>query len=141
MKDSDVFAGLFLVLFSLIGFIWAAQLPHTEATGVSAAFFPNILFIVLLFCGCGLIYQGWRREYKRPFPTFHWRELLPIVAVLLAYGFLLEYLGFIIVTLCFMVISMWLFGERKPILLIAVPLLSTFGVYYLFSKVFMIVFP
>jgi hypothetical protein len=141
VKDSDIWSGIVLIVFALLGLCEAAQIPQMKTQELSAAFYPNFLFAILLLCGCGLIYQGWRRPEKARFPNFHWDKLIPLFVILLAYAFILEYLGFIITTLGFMVVAMFMLGERKPLLLAAVPLVSTFSIYYLFSKVFLIVLP
>jgi len=140
-KDADLYVGVVLLIAAFFGFAETMQLPTSSAVGVSGKFYPNILFTVIAGCGCGLIFQGLTRTHNSKMPQFNWKELLPMLIVLLAYVFLLEYLGFIIMTLVFMVVSMWILGERRAIFLAAVPLVSTFGIYYLFSNVFMISFP
>jgi putative tricarboxylic transport membrane protein len=140
-KDSDFWSGLSLIVFALFGFYESSQIPHLKSQALSAAFFPNFLFGILVLCGCGLIYQVWRRPEKAHFPKFHWDKLMPLFVLLLAYAFILEYLGFIVTTLGFMVGAMFMLGERKPLLLAAVPVVSTLGIYFLFSKVFLIVLP
>ena len=140
-QDSDVYVGIVLLIAAFFGVVETMQLPRSSAVGVSGAFYPNIIFAVIAGCGCGLIFQGLTRTRKNTMPKFNWKELIPILLVLLAYVFLLEYLGFIIMTLIFMVVCMWLLGERRPLFLAAVPLVGTFGIYYLFSNVFLISFP
>ncbi len=141
MKDADCWAGLFLLVFSFLGTAVGKQIVHLKTQGMSAAFFPNMLFIVLAVCGFVLIFQGWKREEKSPLPKFIWRKLLPWFVLLAAYSITFEYIGFIIATVLFMIAGMFLLGERRWMLLGLVPVGSSFGIYYLFSKVFMIAMP
>lgn len=139
--DQDIFSGCFLVVFAVIGYVAAAQLDTLQAIGLSAAFYPNVLFTVLLFCGGGLIYQGSRRREKVALPAFQWGKILSIVLALAVYVVLMEHTGFIPSTIIFLVAAMYLFGERRKKTLAVVPVVTALVVYYLFSKAFMIVLP
>ncbi len=141
MKDADCLAGFALLIFSFFGVTVGKEIVHLKTQGLSAAFFPNLLFVVLAICGFVLIYQGWRREQKSPLPQFIWSKLIPWFVLLAAYALVFEYAGFIIATILFVIVSMLLLGERRLVWLGAVPLISSFGIYFLFSKVFMIVMP
>lgn len=141
MKDMDCWAGLFLIGFSFLGAAFGKQIVQLKSQGLSAAFFPNLLFVVLAICGFILIYQGWKRENKAPLPRFIWRKLCPWFALLAVYSFAFENIGFLVATVAFMLVSMLLLGERRVIMLGIIPLVSSFGIYYLFSKVFMIAMP
>jgi len=141
VKDADFGSGLALIIFSLFGFYFGTDIPVIKNQGLSGAFFPNLLFGVLILCGLSLLYQGWKRQVKVELPKFQWNKLIPWFIILMVYSIVFEYMGFIIATLVFMVLGMLLLGERRPAIIGAVPLISTFGIYYLFSKVFMIVMP
>lgn len=141
MKDADCWSGIALIVFALAGLCSASNIVQLKTQGLSAGFFPNLLFGVLILCGLILICQSWRRQEIIPFPKFQWRKLVPWFITLMMYALVFEYAGFIISTLIFMVVGMLLLGERRLVVLGAIPLLSTFGIYYLFSKIFMIVMP
>lgn len=141
MKDSDCWAGGFLIIFSVWGAISGRQIVHLKTQGLSAAFFPNLLFVVMAICGIVLFYRGWVRKAKVSVPRFCWSKLLPWFALLAGYSFSFEYIGFIFATLVFMVVGMILLGERRWKVLGLVPVISSVGIYYLFSKVFMIAMP
>lgn len=141
MKDRDVVAGIALVVFSIIGVINSMKLPHLSATRMSAGFYPGLLFILLGICGIILIFEGWRRDTKVPISKFYWDKLIPIIVLFLVYAFLLGTLGFQISTIIFVFLFMFILGIRKIFTLIWVPLVSTFVIYYVFDKIFMIRLP
>ncbi len=140
-KDQDIISGSLLVLCGLVGYFFAYQLENLVVAGLSAAFFPSFLFSIMLMCGLALIGQGVRREKKIPFPDLHLAKVVPIVGALVVYVILMEYLGFIISTIVFLLSSLYLFGERRKKILVLVPIISSVLVYFLFTKAFMIVLP
>lgn len=140
-KDQDIFSGSLLILCALIGYFFAAQMENLVVAGLSAAFYPSLLFTIMLICGSSLVYQGHKRQEKNPFPAFKWGKILPMVVALSLYVLLLEYVGFIASTIIFLISAMLIFGERRKKILLTVPVITAVVVYYLFSTAFMIVLP
>jgi hypothetical protein len=140
-KDRDIISGGLLIFCGFLGYFFAYQLENLAVAGLSAAFFPSFLFTILVICGLILIKQGLAREKKIAFPNLHLPKLLPIVGVMAFYVITMEHLGFIISTIVFLVCSLYLFGERRKKMLVAVPLITAVIVYFLFTKAFMIVLP
>jgi putative tricarboxylic transport membrane protein len=140
-NDRDIISGGLLIFFGLLGYFFAYQLENLKVAGLSAAFYPSVLFTVMILCGFILIRQGAQREKKIPFPSLHLPKLLPVVATLTIYVLLMEYLGFVISTIAFLVAALWVFGERRKTMLIGVPVATALAVYFLFTKAFLIVLP
>ena len=139
--DKDVVAGGFLVALGLLGFAVSSQIENMAVTRLSGAFYPNILFSVIILCGIGLVYQGKTRTEKVPLPSFKWKQLFQMVIALLLYVFLMEYIGFVLSTILFMIVSMWLYGERRIKILLPVSVVVSVIVYLLFTQAFLIVLP
>ena len=140
-KDQDIFTGCLLIVCGLLGCFFAAQLENLAVAGLSSAFFPSLLFSLMLICGILLIFQGKKRQEKTPFPALRWNQLIPMLLSLTLYVTLLEYVGFIISTIIFVITAMLVFGERNKKSLVIVPITTAVVVYYLFSVAFMIVLP
>ena len=140
-KDQDIFSGSLLIISAFIGYFFAAQLENMVVAGLSAAFYPSLLFTVMLLCGIALVYHGTKRQEKIPFPAFKWGKLLPLTIALSFYVILLEFIGFILSTIFFVISAMYIFGEKRKKFLFTVPFITAIVVYYLFSKAFMIVLP
>ena len=140
-KDRDIISGTLLLFFALLGYFFAYQIENLAVDRMSAAFFPNFIFSIMLLCGLILIRQGVQREEKIPFPKFNFPQLLPVIGLLVAYVLIMEYLGFIIATVIFLTCSIYLFGERRKMILAGVPIVTALAVYYLFSMAFKIILP
>jgi putative tricarboxylic transport membrane protein len=114
----------------LLGYFFAYQLENLAVAGLSAAFFPSFLFTIMVICGLVLIRQGIKREKKIPFPNLHLPKLLPVVGILVIYVLLMDYLGFIISTIVFLLTSLYVFGERRKKMLAVVPVTTAVIVYF-----------
>lgn len=64
-----------------------------------------------------------------------------IIAMIVVYGVLLPYVGYEILTVIFMVISLLLNGVRKPRILILVPILTLIAIYVVFVLVLKVQIP
>ncbi|AJC74654.1 hypothetical protein AJ81_02460 [Pseudothermotoga hypogea DSM 11164 = NBRC 106472] len=146
MKDrisASVF--IFLGIFFLIG---ALKMPRiTEygkygAPGIVPAFFS---IMVILLCFFMLVRKqkvspdisSKSAEVKRA----ENRRLLLASAMFLAYVFLLGKINFVVLTSIFLSAASMVFLRKRFVLTAAVSLAVTLGIYYLFSRVFLLPLP
>ncbi|WP_455653182.1 tripartite tricarboxylate transporter TctB family protein [Phascolarctobacterium sp.] len=64
-----------------------------------------------------------------------------MLAVLSIYVYIMDYIGFLIATVLFLVAAMYIFGERRKLILAGVSIAASVIVYFLFTEAFMIVLP
>ena len=64
-----------------------------------------------------------------------------LIALLFVYFFIIDYIGYIISTIALLIISMFLFGERRKLLLVAVPVIFTLLMYVVFTYALKIQLP
>lgn len=144
-RDQDCFLGLIFVILGVLGYLYSDIYIYSEdvpGAGVAPDFYPKLLFTILAICGLGLIIEGYKHEEKKPLLIkFDWKILLPTIVVLFGYAILFEKFGFIISTLVFMIVFILLLGERNPVLILSVPIITTLFIYLLFTRAFMIVVP
>lgn len=57
------------------------------------------------------------------------------LTLLLGYTLLLDEIGFVITSVLFLVLELLLVGVRRPIPLVALPVLTSFGLFFLFRSV------
>ncbi len=57
------------------------------------------------------------------------------------YVYIMDYIGFLIATVLFLVAAMYIFGERRKLILAGVSIAASVIVYFLFTEAFMIVLP
>lgn len=139
--DQDMVSGIGLIVFGITGFIGASRLENLVVADLSAAFFPNILFGILIFCGICLLYQSNKRVKKVKLPMFNYVRLGEILAVLSGYVYIMDYVGFIFATVLFLFAAMYVFGERRKLILFSISIAAATIVYFLFTEAFMIVLP
>ncbi|WP_293663268.1 tripartite tricarboxylate transporter TctB family protein [uncultured Phascolarctobacterium sp.] len=139
--DQDMVSGIGLIVLGIAGLIGASGLKNLVVADLSAAFFPNILFGILIFCGICLLYQSKKRIEKVKLPAFNYVRLGAMLAVLSIYVYIMDYIGFLIATVLFLVAAMYIFGERRKLILAGVSIAASVIVYFLFTEAFMIVLP
>ena len=139
--DQDMVSGIGLIVFGITGFIGASRLENLVVADLSAAFFPNILFGILIFCGICLLYQSNKRVKKVKLPTFNYVRLGEILAVLSGYVYIMDYVGFIFATVLFLFAAMYVFGERRKLILFSISIAAATLVYFLFNEALLIVLP
>ena len=141
IKGQDQTAGLLLVFFSIVGIFASVNLPDQEISTLSSGFYPIVLFITLGLVGIALWWQEYRKTEKKPFPRFTWGKVLPMIVLLLLYVFNIDWLGFVISTVIYISLTMWMLGKRNLIYILGVSLIGSYGVYFIFVKVFRILLP
>lgn len=142
MKNSDTGAGIVLALFSLAGIVYISQQGYKSTVGLSPGFFPTFVLVVLGLCGVVLFAKSVTVEKDKTFiPVFAWKKLLPVIVMLAVYMFAMEYIGFIISTLIFMVVTMLFYGERRKKYLALVPIATTAFIFLVFTEIFNIPLP
>ena len=143
-----------VVLIGFTGLIYweAATFPSI------AARFPKLLIASLFLLSVILLIQEWRtrnvahegapeKETIEPSGGAGFGLVSPkarqilIIASLVAYIILLEYLGFLITTFLFLLVQFILLGYRKKSTILTVTICITFVIFLVFEKIFLIMFP
>lgn len=142
VKDRDSLSGFIVLIFSIAGYFYSEFKISSEAkVGVAPDFYPKLLFIVIGICAVITLFGSIKRESKRTMPKFNWPAVITVIALLIGYAYLLQLTGFIISSIIFMVAFMFVLGERKPLNMILIPVITSLLIYFLFSKAFMIMLP
>ncbi|MGJ8454717.1 tripartite tricarboxylate transporter TctB family protein [Pseudothermotoga sp. U03pept] len=135
-----------LALFFLIG---ALQMPkQTEygrygAPGNVPVVFSTIVIVLNLVMFLRKKRQDdstKRVEEKKVIATEN-KRLLVSVIVCLAYVLLLGHLNFIVLSSIFIATLSLIFYRKKPILIVVASILVTYGIYYIFDKLFLLPLP
>jgi hypothetical protein len=99
-------------------------------------FLPLVISIGILGCGARLVVRGmWspRRGGVSWPPLSGWARVGMMLAAMAASFWLMEPLGFIVVTAAFMAVMVYFLGERSWPVLATVPVLSAVGLYVVFA--------
>ncbi|WP_181347563.1 tripartite tricarboxylate transporter TctB family protein [Thalassobacillus sp. CUG 92003] len=141
MKNQDVIVGALSLVLAVLGMVASSSLPTQGTSNVSAGFYPLLLFILLGLCSLGILWRGFKKVERNVFPSFKWTRIIPFILLIIFYAFSLNWAGFLISTLIFMVTAMRILGEHKLWKLAGIPLLSTFAIYITFVHLFQITLP
>ncbi len=162
MKE-DKIIGIILIIFS--GFMYSQTLDFPEAVfgTKGAGFFPKILFSLLALGGAALTVGAFIRERKKaggpqagekgPEVPFRDRvrnslrnhsQVILSFFLVFVYVVIMDYFGYMVATLAFMVTLMWYLGpkSRKEIpLILVISCGMTFIIYFSFLELLQIFLP
>ena len=130
MRRRNIIAGSFLIAMAVGYGVLASQLPaRTLPNTPDPSFFPWINTVILLVLSAALLGQGLLTpaDDGEPAPPARFADGAWLIATLIAYLVVLPGLGFLVASVPFFGALMVLFGERRPLWLVAggvaVPLL------------------
>ncbi|MDP2791342.1 MAG: tripartite tricarboxylate transporter TctB family protein [Rectinemataceae bacterium] len=156
MGRIDLICGLLAGAVSLLFYIGTLAFPDMSI-GINPRAYPLVIIVASFALSLLLIVQGatkMRREKAlsksgeggvtaaRTLPRGRTAWYLVALTVgMLAYALSMEDLGYIIVTPFLTALTMWLFGERKPVKIVLVSVLVSIVLYWIFRSVFRVPLP
>ncbi|HEY9054506.1 MAG TPA: tripartite tricarboxylate transporter TctB family protein [Rectinemataceae bacterium] len=155
MGRIDIVCGLITAAVSVLFYVGTLSFPDMNI-GINPKAYPMVVIVALFGFSVLLIVQGAMKSRKEainadthslkaaartlPRGKTAW-FLLALAAAMFAYVFLLEPLGFILVTPPLIALAMVFFGERKPIKIILVSAISAAVLYFVFRGLFRVPLP
>lgn len=145
MRFSDSAIGTVMIIFAGWVLYYTQRFPTLEEGYPGPSLFPNVLAVLFIIAGIGMIIQGVRKGQK--FFLFEANldrtglfNIFFILAIVLIYIFLADLIGFMILAPILLLASMkWLKVPWKLSLPLSVGV--TFGIYVLFAKVLLVPLP
>lgn len=129
-------AGAIVLAVGLALLIGAWGFPFMLQGVPGPGFLPLIIGFGIIASGVVLVFKAvWRpthAEVRWP-PLSGWLRVAFMLGAMAASFFLLEALGFVVVTAAFMAVMVYCLGERSWRLLATVPVLSAVGLYVVFA--------
>ncbi len=152
MKRGDFVAGAIGVAVSGGALAMASDFPADIVMKIGPAFFPNLLAGLFLVCSAILMVSA---ALAKPAPgvaadpppvsglSLENGALRAVVTVLavVAFALALRPVGFILTSTAFLAAMMALLGLRRPVLMLAVSLGVTAGIYIVFEKLLGLTLP
>ena len=136
--------GLCFLTLSL-ALLWHALDSHHRGIPVgwelSPSLFPLLCAAFLLVLSLALIREGFSMAPGEAPAPLRWHPVLVTALAALAYALLLPLLGFVLATVCFLAGMLIYLGERRPLLLILLPLCFSAGSYLLFARLLHVMLP
>jgi len=147
MGKIDIVCGLIAGALAILFFIGTLSFP-ASSIGINPRVYPFVVIFSTFALSVTLVVQGllkWRRAKDTPAKTLPRRttalKLIALAAGMLTYALALEPLGYIVVTPLLMALTMLLFGERRPLKIVAVSVLVSIALYWVFRTVFRVPLP
>jgi putative tricarboxylic transport membrane protein len=152
MKRGDFVAGAIGVAIGGGALFMAADFPADVVMKIGPAFFPDMLAGLFLICSAALMVSAALAKtvpgvVEDPPPVRGLslengilRAVVTVIAVI-AFVVALRPVGFLITSTVFLTAMMGLLGLRKPVLMVAVSLGITAGVYIIFEKLLGLTLP
>ena len=146
MRTSNTVIGVLLIIFACVVLIHVQSFPTLENGYPGPGLFPEVLCVLFIFCGAGLVIQGIRRREKvlkldlGTITLGGWINIVFVLGAVVCYIFLAEYLGFLIFSFAILMILMkWLKVKTLPSL--AMSVVVTLAIYVLFAKILLVPLP
>lgn len=138
-KNKETFSGSVFFLFSLY-VLWETSkfvTPAETVRSLGPEVFPNILALSLCALSISLFIQGLRLPASPIISTkLHGKAAYPAAVITLgccSFMFLIDFLGFFIWSILFLIILQYAIGERRIVKNLLISLMFSFCIYFIFS--------
>lgn len=153
-KYGDIIVGVFFMLLSAAMLVMAKMLPKSTVMDIGPDFMPMCIGVMTFVLAVALVFLNIKNmkiyvaqaEAEGPEKADYKRVLTSFI-IILVYVFVLKSVGFIISTLVYLPVQMFILapeerrGKKNVIQLLLTDVLFTFVVFFLFRYGFKIVLP
>ena len=153
-KYGDVVISIFFMVLSAVMIYAATLLPKSKVMEIGPDFMPTVIGILTLILSAALLVISLRGLKTRiaeveanPPAECDYKRMLISLILILVYAFTLKPVGFIIATMVYLPIQMFVLADaehrtKKDIItLLVIDVIFTFAVFFLFRYGFKIVLP
>lgn len=142
MKIRSLVFPMIMICFSLVAliFIQGFEAPMFQDASVDAKFFPRVIAIAILIISLLLILQEKIKPSLQTIPPIFSKMAIYGFLYLIGYAVLIHFIGYLYATLAAFTLYLICFKVKKPSYYVTA-WLFVFGIYYLFSEVFIISLP
>lgn len=136
--SKDHIAGLTFLLFSLVYGYYArdiALMPGDDYQPFNAQTLPNALAILGVILSIALLVTAKKDFDSRLDLTRYQFSLIgKLLFLIVLFGVSLEWLGFVISTILFLIAGFWLLGERRPKILFSVSIIFAVLLWFILTQ-------
>ncbi|MEW6660877.1 MAG: tripartite tricarboxylate transporter TctB family protein [Bacillota bacterium] len=146
MNRADLIAGLLGIFLSLYVFWATANFPDDDVLLLGPSFVPFLLALGLCLSSLGLIFKAWVSKKPNGETGFNWKDPGIVRAgmalfVTILYCLALPICGFILTSIFYLVVLMYLLKQRNYLKMFTVALGVTFAVFGIFRMMLKITLP
>lgn len=153
-KYGDIVISIFFMALSVVMIYAATLLPKSTVMEIGPDFMPTVVGIVTLILSTALLIISLKGLKSRvaeveanPPAECDYKRMLISLVLILIYVFVLKPVGFIVTTLVYLPIQMYVLADaehrtkKDVIMLLIIDVVFTFAVFFLFRYGFKIVLP
>lgn len=146
MKTFNYMYGTFMILLAAIAFYVSGTFVNIGGYDIGPAAYPRVVSIIIVLLSAALIVSTVidKRLSGKLADLFNQREFTKVIFSLVLfvfYFFSMKYLGFFVATLLFMIVSLWLLKVQSWLKILAMSILFTSIVFFIFRYVLYIKLP
>ncbi len=143
-KNKDVFDGIILAILSIFFINESFKLHGNNQWSLSPALFPLIVASLVLIFSISQIIKGLkdkeaREESKMSKENFN--KLIGIIIISFVYLFLLPKLHFLVSSILYLLIFMYILGERNWKILLGISIITPLLIQYVFGTILDVYLP
>jgi len=132
MKVGSIFVSLIFMIFASVIFVQAQALGPGVGGDVGAGFFPRVISVMTIVCGIVVIVQELKKNSPEMILNAQAKIALGLGAITFAYVYLMNLIGFVIITPIFIFGFLFLLQQRRIISMVLFSVALTAGVYLVF---------
>lgn len=151
LSANVVIGGVLLVFCVVVYLIIPSQVPeltrYDASMGLSPAVFPKLAVILIAAFSLGLLLSGLRSQDTAPaakqqaLNTRTAARVITTFIILVAYVYLIDIFGYLVMTPLALVLLMRYFGQKNWFVILSLAILITAGLYAFFRYIMYIILP
>lgn len=152
MAKRDLQFSIGVLLLCVIMYIGTFSIKITQAVRVSAAYFPRLILgitallaIIYMISALKTLKNSKGKETEENGEKSDIKRILLTMGMFIVYGVLVDILGFIIASIGYLIIQMWIMLEvrnkKELIKFAAISTISMVLVYFIFTRLFYVTLP
>lgn len=143
MTRTDFFTGIGIMVFSAVIYVIALNMPRVS-TGLGPGDYPRFIAAGLFVLGGILAVKSYLAGLTDSKKIYEKSGVIRVsILVVLTFGYIqsMGYLGFVWATIPYLIATMYLFGARRPVLMVTVSVGCAAGIYLIFRYLFQVMLP
>ncbi len=139
--NRDRFVALCCTILGLLISVSSYRIGLGNFKAPQAGLFPFLVGLAIILLGVILFREGRKQQEKTPIIEARWMNLLFVLGILIFYALALDWLGFTLTTLLFMILILKVIEPQRWSVALFTAVLSTGFCYMLFSLWLKVEFP
>ncbi|MDD4219972.1 MAG: tripartite tricarboxylate transporter TctB family protein [Sphaerochaetaceae bacterium] len=142
----DIVYSLVFMMIGIFSFVIAQGFPEDFIMKLGPDFYPELLSVALIILSLTLFIRTILGKNTSKFIAINIRDkrfqkVIISLGLAILYAMFLKRVGFIPITILFLFAFLLLLNIRKPLTLIAVPIVASFALWFVFQKILTVSLP